>query len=71
MTAYQSRHFVGEAATAPGLYNSWKAVKAMANDVTTNWKSVYSAGVKPKNYVGDACGKLGGTPDFGKGAGSC
>jgi purine nucleoside permease len=36
MTAYQSRYFVGEAATAPGLHNSWKAITTMANDVITN-----------------------------------
>ncbi|KFZ23943.1 hypothetical protein V502_01579 [Pseudogymnoascus sp. VKM F-4520 (FW-2644)] len=66
MTAYQSRYFVGEGATEPGLNNAWMVIKAVAHDVLENWDEIYSKGVKAPNYVGDIGGSLGGTPDFGK-----
>ena len=33
--------------------------------ILDGWNSTFEAGVKPKNYVGDIFGTLGGTPDFG------
>lgn len=38
------------------------------HDVLANWDDVYETGeqFKPKNYVGDIFGTLGGVPDFGK-----
>lgn len=65
MTAYQSRYFVGEAATAPGLNNAWMVIKTVVDDVVENWDKVYKKGIKAPNYIGDINGSLGGKPDFG------
>jgi purine nucleoside permease len=64
LTAYQSRFYVGEAATGPGLRNAWKTVMAVADDVLKHWESIYEAGIRPKSYMGDLYGTLGGTCDF-------
>lgn len=64
LTAFQSRFFVGEAATAPGLYNAWAVIKTAAKDVVGKWEGVYAKGINATNYIGDAKGTLGGTPEF-------
>lgn len=64
LTAYQSRFFVGEAATEPGLRNSWKTVVAVVDDVLKHWEPIYERGIKPRTYMGDLYGRLGGTCDF-------
>ena len=65
LTAYQSRFFVGEAATEAGLRNAWNIIIAVADDITSEWESVYDAGIKPNTYIGDLKERLGGTSDFG------
>ncbi|SCU82194.1 LAME_0C00100g1_1 [Lachancea meyersii CBS 8951] len=64
LTAYQSRFFVGEAATEPGLRNAWKTIEAVVDDVLGNWDTIYEAGIKPNTYMGDIKGTLGGVCDF-------
>lgn len=64
LTAYQSRFYVGEAATGPGLRNSWNTIIAVVDDVLKHWKPIYEAGIKPTTYMGDLYGTLGGTCDF-------
>lgn len=64
LTAYQSRFYVGEAATAPGLTNSWKTIMAVVDEILKNWEPIFEAGIKPKTYMGDLKGTLGGTCDF-------
>jgi len=70
LTAYQSRYFVGEAATEPGLRNTWKSIIAVVDDVFANWDTIFEAGIKPNRYVGDLKERLGGTSDFGTTAGA-
>jgi purine nucleoside permease len=65
LTAYQSRFYVGEGATEPGLRNSWKTIVAVVDDVLGNWETIFEAGIKPNTYMGDLKGSLGGTSDFG------
>lgn len=64
LTAYQSRFLVGEAATGPGLTNSWKTIEAVVSDVLENWEIIFEAGIKPNTYMGDLYGTLGGKCDF-------
>lgn len=64
LTAYQSRYFVGEAATGPGLRNAWAVIMTAAKDVLSKWASVYEVGIVATNYIGDAKGSLGGIPPF-------
>lgn len=64
LTAYQSRYFVGEAATEPGLHNSWNVIKIATKDILAHWKGLYKKGIVAPNYIGDAKGSLGGTPPF-------
>lgn len=68
LDAYQSRFFVGEAATEPGLVNAFKVITVAINDILDNWDCTFKDGVAPTNYVGDAYGTLGGTPPFAKNA---
>jgi purine nucleoside permease len=65
LTAYQSRFYVGEGATEPGLRNSWKTIVAVVDDVLSNWETIFEAGIQPNTYMGDLKGSLGGTSDFG------
>lgn len=64
LSAYQSRFYVGEGATEPGLRNAWKTIMAIVDDVLENWDAVFDAGIKPNTYMGDVKGTLGGVCDF-------
>ncbi|KAM3163166.1 Purine nucleoside permease [Lachancea thermotolerans] len=64
LSAYQSRFYVGEGATEPGLRNAWKSIIVIVDDVLENWDSVFDAGIKPNTYMGDIKGTLGGVCDF-------
>ncbi|THX31037.1 NUP-domain-containing protein [Aureobasidium pullulans] len=64
LSAYQSRYYVGEAATGPGLRNAWSVIRGVVADVLEHWEDVYEDGISAPNYVGDAKGTLGGTPPF-------
>ncbi|THY20308.1 NUP-domain-containing protein [Aureobasidium pullulans] len=64
LSAYQSRYYVGEAATGPGLRNAWSVIRGIVADVLEHWEDVYEDGISAPNYVGDAKGTLGGRPPF-------
>ena len=51
----------------PSIENIYIAGRAIVDDVLGNWTSVYEAGVKAENYVGDLLWSLKGgmTPDIG------
>ena len=50
----------------PSIMNIWIAGNAIVQDVTKNWGSVYKAGIKPDNYIGDLFNSLGNkNPDIG------
>lgn len=70
LTAYQSRYFVGEAATVPGLNNMWNVTIAVIDDILANWTTIFEEGITLNTYYGDLFGTLGGTCDFGGTAGA-
>ncbi|KAI0668137.1 purine nucleoside permease [Trametes maxima] len=72
------RPFPGQTAVA-NLFSSFPGFAvAIANiaaagvpvvtGIVAQWDARFAAGVKPRNYVGDILGSLGGTPDFGPGS---
>lgn len=49
----------------PALQNIYLAGVKIVTGILDGWDETFANGVKPKNYVGDILGTLGGTPDFG------
>ncbi|RZK39085.1 MAG: hypothetical protein EOO61_07490, partial [Hymenobacter sp.] len=64
LSAFQSRYYVGEAATEPGLRNVWSVIRGVVADVLEHWEDIYGDGISAPNYVGNAKGTLGGAPPF-------
>lgn len=50
------------------ISNIYLAGVKVVQGILAGWDGIFAAGVKPKNYVGDIRGSLGGTPDFGPGS---
>ncbi|KAF2719934.1 purine nucleoside permease [Polychaeton citri CBS 116435] len=67
VTAYQNLFEINQNGFAICLENLYKVSKVFIDDLLANWDDVYAGGIKTDNYVGDICGLLGGTPDFGPG----
>lgn len=51
----------------PAIQNIYIAGNPVVKGILAGWGKTFEAGVKPKNYIGDIFGTLGGTPDFGPG----
>lgn len=51
----------------PAIQNIYIAGNPIVKGILAAWHSKFEAGIKPKNYIGDIFGTLGGTPDFGPG----
>ncbi|KAJ6119169.1 hypothetical protein N7523_003449 [Penicillium sp. IBT 18751x] len=51
----------------PALENIYRAGIEVVGGILKGWHSTFAAGVKPRNYIGDIFGTLGGEPDFGPG----
>ncbi|KAF5380746.1 hypothetical protein D9757_007143 [Collybiopsis confluens] len=51
----------------PALQNIGLAGVQVIQGIIDEWNETFARGVKPKNYIGDICGSLGGVPDFGNG----
>ena len=49
----------------PAIQNIYLAGIKVVEGIIKEWDSTFKKGVKPKNYIGDIFGTLGGTPDFG------
>jgi purine nucleoside permease len=48
------------------IENIFIAGNAIVKDVLKNWNSIYKAGIKPENYIGDLFNSLGSAnPDIG------
>lgn len=72
------RPYAGEAATSnlfvdqggfePAIENIYLAGVKVVEGILKEWNSTFLKGVRPKNYIGDILGSLGGTPDFGPGS---
>ncbi|KZF22833.1 purine nucleoside permease [Xylona heveae TC161] len=67
LSAYQNLMEVAQNGFEICLQNLFAVGSTFINDLVANWHSTYKHGVKTQNYVGDVCGYLGGTPDFGPG----
>ncbi len=48
--------------------NIYNAGVEIVKGILDNWRGTFSKGVRPKNYIGDIWGSLGGKPDFGPGS---
>ncbi|KAI8977730.1 purine nucleoside permease [Trametes punicea] len=72
------RPYPGESAAtnlflmSPGYDISIKNIPAagvpIVTGIVSQWKNKFEEGIKPRNYVGDIFGTLGGKPDFGPGS---
>jgi purine nucleoside permease len=51
----------------PALENIYRAGIEVVEGILKGWHSTFASGVKPRNYIGDIFGTLGGEPDFGPG----
>ncbi|KAJ5630152.1 hypothetical protein N7528_003809 [Penicillium herquei] len=51
----------------PSIDNIYLAGVKVVEGILSGWESTFAKGVKPRNYIGDIFGTLGGTPDFGPG----
>jgi purine nucleoside permease len=51
------------------IENIYNAGIEVVLGVVGNWAHTFEKGIKPKNYIGDIFGTLGGTPDFGPASG--
>ncbi|RFU33755.1 hypothetical protein B7463_g2528, partial [Scytalidium lignicola] len=52
----------------PSLANLYIAGTPIIKGILENWEKTFEKGIKPKNYIGDIFGTLGGEPDFGPGS---
>ncbi|KAJ5573357.1 uncharacterized protein N7459_007784 [Penicillium hispanicum] len=51
----------------PAIENIYRAGIHVVQGILSGWDSTFALGVKPRNYIGDIFGTLGGQPDFGPG----
>ena len=59
--------YIDSGGFVPSIENLYLAGTPVVTGILKGWKSKFEAGIKPKNYIGDIFGTLGGTPDFGPG----
>ncbi|KAK9311209.1 purine nucleoside permease [Lipomyces starkeyi] len=67
ISAYENLLVVSQNGYESALINMFGVGSAFINDVVAEWETTYGPGINATNYVGDICGYLGGTPDFGYG----
>lgn len=51
----------------PAIENIYNAGIHVVQGILKGWHTTFARGVKPRNYIGDIFGTLGGQPDFGPG----
>jgi purine nucleoside permease len=51
----------------PAIENIYRAGIYVVEGILKGWHATFASGVKPRNYIGDIFGTLGGEPDFGPG----
>jgi purine nucleoside permease len=71
VSAYDNLLSIAQNGFEISLQNLFLVGPAFIGDILRSWDDVHKTGVKPTNYVGDICGLLGDTPDFGLSPGSC
>lgn len=52
----------------PSIANLYIAGTPIIKGILEGWSHTFEEGIKPKNYIGDIFGTLGGKPDFGPGS---
>ncbi|KAJ5156916.1 Purine nucleoside permease [Penicillium canariense] len=52
----------------PALENIYRAGIQVVQGILRGWDATFAKGIKPRNYIGDIFGTLGGEPDFGPGS---
>ncbi|KAI9051851.1 hypothetical protein LZ554_004112 [Drepanopeziza brunnea f. sp. 'monogermtubi'] len=57
-----------QGAFEPAVQNIYLAGTPVIKGILSGWRKKFEKGVKPKNYLGDMLGTLGGVPDFGPGS---
>ncbi|KAI0713423.1 purine nucleoside permease [Earliella scabrosa] len=60
--------FVGAPGFDISILNIRAAGVPIVTGIVSGWKARFERGIRPKNYIGDIFGSLGGTPDFGPGS---
>lgn len=59
--------YADQGAFEPAVQNLYNAGVEVVKGILSEWNNTFAAGVKPRNYIGDMFGTLGGQPDFGPG----
>ncbi|KAH9210236.1 purine nucleoside permease-domain-containing protein [Leptodontidium sp. 2 PMI_412] len=59
--------YSSQGAFEPAVANIYLAGTSVIKGILSGWRKTFEKGVKPKNYIGDIFGTLGGKPDFGPG----
>lgn len=59
--------YSNQGAFEPAVQNIYLAGTPVIKGILSGWRKTFEKGVKPKNYIGDVFGTLGGKPDFGPG----
>lgn len=57
--------YSNQGAFLPAIANIYLAGIKVVTGILDHWDEEFKKGIKPTNYIGDAFGSLGGTPDFG------
>ncbi|KAH9841696.1 purine nucleoside permease [Rhodofomes roseus] len=60
--------FYAQGGYGPALRNLYLAGVKVVKGIVDDWDATFAAGVRPKNYIGDVWGSLGGDPPFGPGS---
>ncbi|KAI0341901.1 purine nucleoside permease [Trametopsis cervina] len=60
--------FFGLSGFTASINNLVNAGLPVVTGIVDGWQKTFEKGIKPKNYVGDIFGSLGGQPDFGPGS---
>lgn len=66
-TAPYNLLYANQGAFEPAVKNIYLAGIQVVEGILQGWNSTFAAGIKPKNYIGDIFGTLGGKPNFGQG----
>lgn len=64
-SALDNLFYADQGGFEPAVKNIYLAGVKVVEGILNGWSTTFEKGVKPKNYIGDIFGTLGGKPDFG------
>lgn len=67
VSALQHLVYNDSGAFQPAVKNLYKAGIEVVKGILQEWDTMFAAGIKPSNYIGDIFGSLGSDPDYGPG----